>query len=65
MTFKKIEDVIVGIEDALWISIFQTTKEPKIKLEELKNKLNFIRETLISEHKSLFIDDLDLSLIHI
>ncbi len=59
LTFKKIEDVIVGIEDALWISIFQTTKEPKIKLEELKNKLNFIRETLISEHKSLFIDDLD------
>ena len=59
MTFKKIEDVIVGIEDALWISIFQTTKEPKIKLEDLKNKLNFIRETLISEHKSLFIDDLD------
>ena len=59
LTFKKIEDVIVGIEDALWISIFQTTKEPKIKLEDLKNKLNFIRETLISEHKSLFIDDLD------
>ena len=59
LTFKKIEDVIVGIEDALWISIFQTTKEPKIKLEDLKDKLNFIRETLISEHKSLFIDDLD------
>jgi len=59
LTFKKIEDVIVEIEDALWISIFQTTKEPKIKLEDLKNKLNFIRETLISEHKSLFIDDLD------
>ena len=59
MTFKKIEDVIVGIEDALWVSIFQTTKEPKIKLEDLKNKLNFVKETLISEHKSLFIDDLD------
>ena len=59
LTFKKIEDVIVGIEDALWVSIFQTTKEPKIKLEDLKNKLNFIRETLISDHKSLFIDDLD------
>ena len=58
LTFKKIEDVIIQIEDSLWISIFETNKEPKIKLDVLKEKLNFIKETLINEHKSLFIDEL-------
>ena len=58
LTFKKIEDVIIQIEDSLWISIFETNKDPKIKLDVLKEKLNFIKETLINEHKSLFIDEL-------
>ena len=58
LTFKKIEDVIIEIEDSLWISIFETNKEPKIKLDTLKEKLNFIKETLVNEHKSLFLDEL-------
>jgi len=58
LTFKKIEDVIIEIEDSLWMSIFETNKEPKIKLESLKEKLNFIKETLINEHKSLFLNEL-------
>ena len=58
LTFKKIEEVIIEIEDSLWISIFEINKEPKIKLDTLKEKLNFIKETLISDHKSLFIDEL-------
>ena len=58
LTFKKIEDVIIQIEDSLWISIFETNKEPKIKLDILKEKLNFIKQTLINEHKSLFLDEL-------
>ncbi|MBT4221922.1 MAG: phosphoenolpyruvate carboxylase [Cryomorphaceae bacterium] len=57
LTFKKIEDVIIQIEDSLWISIFETNKDPKIKLDVLKEKLNFIKETLINEHKSLFLDE--------
>lgn len=59
LTFKKIEEIIISIEDSLWISIFETSKEPKIKLKDLKEKLTFIRNTLVDEHKSLFIDDLD------
>ena len=58
LTFKKIEDVIIQIEDSLWISIFETNKEPKIKLDVLKEKLNFIKQTLINELKSLFLDEL-------
>ncbi|MDG2476184.1 MAG: phosphoenolpyruvate carboxylase [Flavobacteriaceae bacterium] len=58
LTFKQIEDVIIEIEDSLWVSIFETNKEPKIKLDVLKEKLNFIKETLVKEHKSLFLDEL-------
>ena len=58
LTFKKIEEVIVEIENSLWISIYETNKEPKIKLEILKEKLNFVKETLIKEHKSLYLDEL-------
>lgn len=58
LTFKKIEKVIIDIEDALWVSIFETNKEPKIPLADLKFKLNYIKEILINEHKSLFLEDL-------
>ena len=58
LTFKKIEKVIIDIEDALWVSIFETNKEPKIPLTDLKFKLNYIKEILINEHKSLFLEDL-------
>ena len=58
LTFKKVDKVIIEIEDSLWVSIFETKKEPKIKLEDLKEKLNFIKDTLINEHKSLFLDEL-------
>jgi phosphoenolpyruvate carboxylase len=56
LTFKKIEKVIIDIEDALWVSIFETNKEPKIPLTDLKFKLNYIKEILINEHKSLFLE---------
>ena len=59
LTFKKIEDIITKIEDDLYISIFETNKSPKISLSKLIEKLEFIRETVINEHKSLFLDKLD------
>ena len=39
LTFKKIEEIIISIEDSLWISIFETSKEPKIKLKDLKETI--------------------------
>ncbi len=57
LTFKVIEDIIIDIEKKLYDSIFISTQKPKISLEELKNKLNFINETLIASHNSIYTDE--------
>ena len=59
LTFKNVENIVADIENRLYKSIFNDQKTPKISLEELKKKLYQIKEILISEHKSLFIDELD------
>ncbi len=59
LTFKNVENIVSDIENRLYKSIFNDQKTPKISLEELKKKLYQIKEILISEHKSLFIDELD------
>ena len=57
LTFKVIEDIIIDIEKKLYDSIFISTQKPKISLDELKNKLSFIRETLIASHNSIYTDE--------
>ena len=57
LTFKVIEDIIIDIEKKLYDSIFITTQKPKISLDDLKNKLSFIYETLISSHNSIYTDE--------
>jgi phosphoenolpyruvate carboxylase len=59
LTFRNVEPLIVEIETKLYRSIFQTTETPKISLEELKQKLQIIRDLLINDHQSLFLDELD------
>ena len=59
LTFKNIETIIIDLENRLYLSITNHNKEPKISLIELKKQLYNIREILISEHKSLFLDQLD------
>ncbi len=59
LTFKKIEDIIVKIENDLYLSIFQTDKKPRISLSKLIEKLEFVRKIVVEEHKSLFVDKLD------
>ena len=59
LTFKNVENIVADIENRLFKSIFNDQKAPKISLEELKKNLYQIKELLINEHKSLFIDELD------
>ena len=59
LTFKNIESIIIDLESRLYSSISKFNDEPQISLKELKKKLYNIREILISEHKSLFLDQLD------
>ena len=59
LTFKNIEPIINDLESRLYSSINNSSKDPKISLNELKDNLYHIRKVLISEHKSLFLDQLD------
>ena len=59
LTFKNIESIIIDIESRLYSSISNFNDEPQISLKELKKQLYNVREILISEHKSLFLDQLD------
>ena len=59
LTFKKIHDIIIKIEDDLYASIFETSKKPRISLDKLIDKLEFVKQTIIDEHKSLFVEKLD------
>ena len=59
LTFKNKEDKVVEIENRLYKSIFNESKTPKISLDELKTELNKIKNILINEHNSLFLEELD------
>ncbi|MBL6648074.1 MAG: phosphoenolpyruvate carboxylase [Flavobacteriaceae bacterium] len=58
LTFKNIESKVISIEDRLYKSIFNENRIPIISLAELKNDLNEIKDILILEHNSLFLDEL-------
>ncbi len=59
LTFKNIESIVIDLESRLYLSINNLNEIPQISLKELKKQLYNIREILISEHKSLFLDQLD------
>jgi phosphoenolpyruvate carboxylase len=59
LTFKNIESIIIDLESRLYSSITEFNDKPKISLKDLKKQLYRVREILISEHKSLFLDQLD------
>ena len=59
LTFKNIEPIINDLESRLYSSINNSSRDPRITLNELKDNLYHIRKVLISEHKSLFLDQLD------
>jgi phosphoenolpyruvate carboxylase len=58
LTFKNVEEVIIDIENRLYKSIDQTQEKPSISLEELKEKLNFIKKEVILKHESLFVKEI-------
>ncbi|MDA9330289.1 phosphoenolpyruvate carboxylase, partial [bacterium] len=59
LTFKNIESKVIDIENRLYKSIFNESKTPKISLVELKTELHDIKSILISQHNSLFLEELD------
>ena len=59
LTFKNVETEIIEIENKLYNSILDSSQNPMIRLFDLKKRLTNIRETIIKDHKSLFLEQLD------
>lgn len=59
LTFPKIPLMIQEVEYALYDTVHSASAKPKISLADLKSKLQEIRELIVEEHKSLFLEELD------
>ena len=57
LTFKKIEDIIIDVENRLYKSMTQDVVKPSITLDELLNKLKYVKKQIIKKHESLFVDE--------
>lgn len=60
LTFLKINTLVSEIEVKLYRSVFYSTGEVFISLEELQLQLVEIKAILIAEHQSLYLDDLEI-----
>ncbi|AOW21562.1 phosphoenolpyruvate carboxylase [Urechidicola croceus] len=60
LTFDQVKEPITELERRVYEEItFPKNKKGKLKLEDFINQLLTIRETIITKHKSLFLDELD------
>ena len=57
LTFKKIEDIIIDVENRLYKSMTQDVVKPCIPLDELLSKLKYVKKQIIKKHESLFVDE--------
>jgi len=62
LTFNEVDTIIAGIEFKLYRSVFYSQGELFISLEELINQLNTIKQIIIKEHQSLYLDEINLLL---
>ncbi len=60
LTFYEVDDLITQIELKLYRSVFYSEGEIFITIEEFKQKLNTIKQIIIKEHRSLYLDELNL-----
>jgi phosphoenolpyruvate carboxylase len=60
LTFYNVDRLVADIESKLYRSVFYSTGEIFITLEELKSKLIEIKVIIIKEHQSLYLDELDV-----
>ena len=65
LTFYGVDAIIAELENKLYRSVFYSQGEIYITLETFKTKLNQIKEIIINEHKSLYLDDLEALIIKV
>ena len=60
LTFYQVDHLVAELEVKLYRSVFYSTGEIFITLEELKSKLNDIKRIIIDKHQSLYLDDVEV-----
>ena len=59
LTFSNVDNLITELEDKIYRSVFYSKGEIFITADEMKSKLNEIKQIVIEQHKSLYLDDLN------
>ncbi|CAM3984010.1 phosphoenolpyruvate carboxylase [Flavobacterium branchiophilum] len=65
LTFYNIETLMSDIEEKLYRSVFYSKGDIFITLEEFLTQLNLIKNIIIAEHQSLYLDELEALLIKV
>jgi phosphoenolpyruvate carboxylase len=65
LTFFNVDILIAELENKLYRSVFYSQGEIFITLDELKAKLNKIRNIVVEQHESLYLDELESLIINV
>ena len=65
LTFLGVSNLVNELEQKLYRSVFYSVGEIFITLDEFKAQLNKIKQIIIDQHQSLYLDDLDALLIKV
>ena len=65
LTFSGVDTLIIELEQKLYRSVFYSKGEIFIVLEDFKSQLNKIKQIIIDQHQSLYLDELDALLIKV
>jgi phosphoenolpyruvate carboxylase len=65
LTFSGVDTLVTELEQKLYRSVFYSKGEIFITLEEFKSQLSKIKQIIIDQHQSLYLDELDALLIKV
>jgi len=59
LTFSNVDNLITDLEDKIYRSVFYSKGDIFITPDEMKSTLNEIKQIIIDQHQSLYLDDLN------
>lgn len=62
LTFTRVAIIIANLENKLYRSVFYSQGEIFITLDEFKTELHNIKQIIVENHQSLYVDEVDLLL---
>jgi phosphoenolpyruvate carboxylase len=65
LTFSGVDSIVAELEYKLYRSVFYSRGEIYITLDEFKVRLNDIKDIVVNQHQSLYLDDLEALLIKV